>query len=196
MKTKASLEIVDARAFEQTLYRMKDKYGYGLVSVDLDEQNEILEFTIHRYAMDGNGYHVGYEEFVSQFKLYSKSDFEVTEMSPYNLSNYFLFPHLLEIDVTPAIEEKEYSMDDAIQYLKDNYGYDDSDIANLEEEVMQEAYDKGMGEGNYFPPDEDFAWQCAIQPVIEEALANLISAEFDSETRTWTLGDYEYKVGE
>lgn len=203
MQTKVELTIVDARAFEQTLLQLKSRYGYGLVSVELNEKEKVLQFTIHRYAMDGNGYHVGYEVFTTKFMLHSKSEFEVYQMAPYNLSEYFLFSHLYTIDIEPAEKEREYTIDDAIQYLKDNYGYDDSDINELAKRfgdydpdmILQTAYDEGMGEGDYFPPDEDFANQ-EISHTIEQALNTLVDASFDSDTRTWTLGEYTYKVGE
>ena len=196
MKTRATIEIVDAIAMLQALE------STGMCNhVEINYDDRIIYFTMSRYAMDGNGYHVGYEEFTGVFRLYSKRVFNITEMSPYGLSSYFIVPNALEVnEVIPAEQPRIYSKDDAIQYLIDHNKWSSwiPNYVNLldhwtDDELLQEAYDKGMGDGDYFPPDVDFAYE-ELNYVLNEALDCLPAATFDSSNGTWSLGSHTWKV--
>ena len=157
--TNYKLEAVDARALEETFNQNRIESWI----IQTGKNSPYLYFKIERYAMDGNGYHVGFEEFTGRLKLYQKQEFYVSGI-PYALSPYIVFPNQLEVDdIVPAEEEREYTVHDAAEYLK-SIGLDDPRNWNFQEyehqpdELMQMAYDNGMGEGDYFPPDEDFAF--------------------------------------
>jgi len=192
-----TLEAVDARALEET-FNKKDIESW---IIQTGKNSPYLYFKKERYAMNGNGYHVGYEVFVGRLKLYEKSEFYVHGV-PYALSPYIVFPNQLEVDgVTPAEEPREYTVHDAVEYLK-SIGKDEPEFYNFQEYehdpdyIMQLAHDNGMSEGDYFPPDEDFAFH-ELDHVLQDTIkGGLVQAEFHptqnekEEDSEWSLGRY------
>ena len=194
MKTRDKIEIVDAEALRQALESMCDY-------VNISYENELLYFTTTRYATNANGYHVGYERFTGELKLYNKSEFRVHSMSPYALSGYFVVPDALSVaSIEPAEQLKEYTKEEALEFLIEHNKWSSwiPNYVNLldhyaDDELLQEAYDRGMGEGDYFPPDDDFAYE-ELNHALNEALDCLPAATFDPNTRTWHLGSLEWKI--
>lgn len=86
MPSKFTINAVDALALYYALERLREhNYGNGVVSVHLFQDRINLEveerilaghdsglmsFITERYAMNGNGHHVGYERFTAHLDLY------------------------------------------------------------------------------------------------------------------------------
>lgn len=188
MPSKFQIDCVDALALSYALERLTEhNYGNGVESVVLDEDEEILEFTTSRYAMDGGGFHVGYEKFTAVLEL-----FEIR--SPYMgatpYSGCYVVPDFMDVSWEPAQEPFQYKIEDAIGFLDeyvDNWREElDDDPAG--DDVLQLAFDEGMGEFDYCPPDEDFAYQ-ELQYHLEKALEDMPDGEYqmDEEGRRWNL---------
>lgn len=168
-----ALTIVDARALAYAVNNNTNGKSWFSCSCGFDfcmssEHQKVLNIEVSRYAMDGHGYGVGYEYFTISLPLHKKKDFGITGI-PHALSPNFIFLSQMgssEIDIkTPEVDGT------------DSFDSDD------------EAYD----EGSYFPPDEDFAYH-ELEYLISMALDHLPEAEFDSETRTWSIGDHSWSL--
>lgn len=156
-----------------------------------------IEFWMYRDAMDGNGYRVGEERFTGVLKLYSKSDFQMNWGSPYVVSPWFIIPHMMDVaEIVPAEEPHEYTRDEAINFL-DNCKFEDDPEELSDEEVLQEAFDHGMGDGDYFQSDDDFAYH-ELEYVFNRALERLPVPTFkaDEKGRDWIVGDYDFNLDE
>lgn len=129
-----------------------------------------------RYAMDGNGYHVGYEVITYRWKAYSKRELGITGI-PYLLSSWVVNPNEFEI------ESRELPAEDVPEHDSD-CEYKADDFTNCECAEFFEGY---------WHPDDDFFYQ-EIQSILDSI--KWTNAEFDSETREWTLGFTSFNVGE
>lgn len=212
MTSKFKIECVDALALTFALERLsKHNYGNGVESVTLDEASqrhghedaETLEFVSSRYAMDGAGMHVGYESFTATFQLYPLQR-PYMGATPY--SGCFIVPDWMEVAWEPAQETHEYTAEDARQFLDeyiedwaDEIGADATDEdsqrhevpqghGNGDEQLLDLAFDSGMAEYDYTPPDEDFAYQ-ELRYHLDRALEDLPEGDFimDERGRRWEL---------
>lgn len=129
-----------------------------------DVRDDRLYFYVSRYAMDGIGYHVGYEQYEGYLPIFQKSQFYIAGL-PTSIFPDVVFPSTLEIgDIESAVDEEEYNKD-----LDD-----DSD-------------------GGYYGPDEDFAFS-ELEYALNEAIKNLPEAEFDKDTKTWSCGYFKMSI--
>lgn len=187
--TITSIQFVDAEAFRYALDQsgrfkrvncfptftdQNQLYNYA---APIDADGFTIEAVIERYAMDGNGYHVGYESITYQWKLINKHEIGVIGI-PYLLSAWVVNPNEYEItnkDLPPEdkpVHDPECEFDDPIEF-------DNCDCAEFFE--------------GYFHPEDDFFDQ-EVQSAIEEL--NYPDAEFNSDKREWTLGDMSYEMDE
>lgn len=143
--------------------RIEHNHGNGIASYELDLLERQVFFTAERYAMDGNGYGVGTEEFIGRLPI--------RRLGPH----WVVFPSELELhEVKWAGPNTEYTLDDAVRFLDEYCGprhkwlgidaaecNESLDAALVDMDVMQEAYDNGLGDGDYYRDegDDDFAWQ-------------------------------------
>ena len=129
-----------------------------------------------RYAMDGNGFHVGYETITYKWKAYSKRELGITGI-PYLLSAWVVNPNEFEI------HSKDLPCEDVPEHESDcqfkGECFDNCDCADFFE--------------GYWHPDDHFFYQ-EIQSILDSC--NWTNAEFDSETREWTLGFTSFNVHE
>ena len=198
---KWNIQLVDAYCLEQSFLRDN-------IHCEINQEAKTLQFTIERYACDPMGFHVGYERFTGELKMYNRYELGAIGGSPTGLSPHVVIPDILEVvEVVPAEEPIERTRQDAIEYLDEHFGErekwireigDDLDsIYFTDDEILHFAYDNGLGENDYYSPDEDFAYselENSLQLTINSS--NFISPEFDVETRTWSIGYREWKVGE
>lgn len=204
MDVKFAVECVDARALLLALQKLKSISGYGLTSASIEGQS--LFFAVERYAMDGDGHHVGTERFVSHLALYHCKNLGV---SHFPWSPLAAFPTALDVAIVePAQEPHEYTIVDALEFLEQ--ALEPHELEKLAVEpggdndcILQEAYDRGLGEGDYTPPDEWFAHD-ELKSVLDQALKDLPSWNFHwekDEDRHWTLGweddvQYTHRIGD
>lgn len=129
-----------------------------------------------RYAMDGNGSHVGYEVITYKWKAYSKRELGITGI-PYLLSSWVVNPNEFEI------ESRELPAEDIPEHESD-CEFKGEDFCNCECAEFFEGY---------WHPEDDFFYQ-EINSILESC--NWVEAEFNSETREWTLGFTSFNVEE
>lgn len=150
---------------------------------ELPNSEPPIGFTIHvtptsRYAMDGNGFHVGYESITYQWKAYSKRELNIGGL-PYLLSSWVVNPNEYEIINKDLPDEEEPIHDDDCEFKNNPDSFDDCDCAEFW--------------NGYYPPDDDFFYQ-EMESILE--WANWVEAEFDPDTRVWTLGYTSFNVNE
>jgi len=152
---------------------------------ELDPEHKPINLTIDvtpesRFAMDGNGFHVGYESVTYRFIAYSKRQLGIAGI-PYLLSSWVVNPNEYEIidrDLPPNDEpDPEYDHDDNCSFK--GQGFDDCDCLEFYE--------------GYYQPDDDFFYQ-EMQSILDST--NWIEAEFNPDTREWTLGYTSFNVEE
>jgi hypothetical protein len=145
-----------------------------------DDENKPIGYDIFvkysRYTMDGNGYHVGYENVTFIWKAISKRELGITGI-PYLLSSWVVNPDEFEIHLKdlPANDIPEHDPDCI---------YKAEDFANCD------CADSFEG---YFRPEDDFFYQ-EINNTLEQC--EWIEAEFNSDEREWTLGNVSYNLNE
>ena len=193
-----------------------------------------IGFTIHvtptsRFAMDGNGFHVGYETVTYEWKAYSKHELGIAGL-PYLLSSWVVNPNEYEIINKDLPDEEEpIHSDDCEAYNNadwivrmydgelelsswtiDGNRTESQAYSEAESEVLKHKQSKytdwtltrddsfdncDCAEfwNGYYPPDDDFFYQ-EIQSILE--WADWVEAEFDPDTREWTLGYTSFNVNE
>lgn len=150
---------------------------------ELPNSEPPIGFTIHvtptsRFAMDGNGFHVGYETVTYKWKAYSKHELGIAGL-PYLLSSWVVNPNEYEIINKDLPDEEEPIHNDDCEFKDDPDSFDNCDCAEFWE--------------GYYPPDDDFFYQ-EMESILE--WANWVEAEFDPDTREWTLGYTSFNVNE
>jgi len=139
----------------------------------------ILVTPTSRFAMDGNGFHVGYETITYKWKAYSKRELGISGI-PYLLSAWVINPNEFEIESKDLpMDEAEPIHSDDCEFKDDPDSFDNCDCAEFWE--------------GYCPPDDDFFYQ-EMESILE--WANWVEAEFDPDTREWTLGYTSFNVNE
>jgi len=143
-----------------------------------DADSFAIECTTSRYAMDGNGYHVGYENVTYQWKAMRKSDLNLRGI-PLLLSNWVIDPTNYEIikkDLPDnELPDPDHSHDDDCEFK--GKGFDDCDCAEYFE--------------GYWQPDDDFFYQ-EMESIIDQL--KYPEAEFDSDKREWQLGEVSFNL--
>lgn len=200
-----TVKCIDAYSLEETIHNATRNFfdeGNAWLG-DNFETDPYLYFKVERYAMDGNGFHVGYEEFVGRIRLYHKRDLGIHGI-PYALSPYVVVPSTMDVHaIKPAEEPTTHTKAEALDYLKEYREFSNSmlvDNSMSDDEIMQEAYDRGLGEGDYYPPDEDFAYQELENYLMNILIRPMVQAEFhpassEEENSRWTLGRYYFEMG-
>jgi hypothetical protein len=154
-----------------------------------------LIFTAERYAMDGLGSHVGYEKFTASLTLYPfVSGTRHHAATPE--SNWYVIPESLEVEeIIPAADTPTYKPLAAHAFLKEMDEPNSILADQLEgwdrlnaEQKLDLAFDLGLGEGDYTPPDDDFAYQ-ELDHILNQALEDLPFGSFSwaEEGRVWTI---------
>ena len=138
----------------------------------------ILVTPTSRFAMDGNGFHVGYETVTYKWIAYSKRELGIAGL-PYLLSSWVVNPNEFEIESKDLPDEEEPIHQDDCEFKDDPDSFDNCDCAEFW--------------NGYYPPDDDFFYQ-EIHSILEST--NWVEAEFDPDTREWTLGYTSFNVGE
>jgi hypothetical protein len=131
-----------------------------------------------RYAMDGNGYHVGYEDVTYKWKAQSKRELGIAGI-PYLLSSWVVNPNEFEIESMELPPDDIPEHDPECEFKDNPDSFDDCECAEFFE--------------GYYHPDDDFFYQ-EIQSILESC--NWVEAEFNSDTREWTLGYTSFNVNE
>jgi len=129
--------------------------------------------------MNGNGFHVGYETITYRWKAYSKRELGITGI-PYLLSSWVVNPNEYKVDHVELPPEDVPEHDSDCEFKDD----DEDDFCNCDCADMFEGY---------IHPDDDFLYQ-EMESILESC--NWVEAEFNSETREWTLGYTSFNVGE
>ncbi len=182
---------VDALALKLALQRMADQsLGYGITSVYLSQDDSHLMFTVERYAMDGLGHHVGHETFTAELKIFFGPELGIASCATPH-SKTVVFPAAFDVhEIIPAQEEHVYTIGEAIDFLKNAQDYNENakfERDNMStDDIIQAAHDLGMSEGDYCPPDDDFAYQ-ELYHHLYEAQANLPSGHFEPSTGVWSI---------
>ena len=150
---------------------------------ELPNSEPPIGFTIHvtptsRFAMDGNGFHVGYETVTYKWIAYSKRELGIAGL-PYLLSSWVVNPNEYEIINKDLPDEEEPIHSDDCEFKDDPDSFDNCDCAEFW--------------NGYYPPDDDFFYQ-EIQSILDST--NWVEAEFDPDTREWTLGYTSFNVNE
>ena len=98
---------------------------------------------------------------------------------PYLLSSWVVNPNEYEIINKDLPDEEEPIHNDDCEFKDDPDSFDNCDCAEFWE--------------GYYPPDDDFFYQ-EMESILE--WANWVEAEFDPDTREWTLGYTSFNVNE
>lgn len=207
---------IDAFALKEAL----EKYGNPIEGVEIwpiwnDETlswNELvnnppkpdsfeMRIKYSRYAMNPNGFHVGYENVTFRLKLYDRNSIDL-----YNYPT--ALSHLVAIPSTSQLEIIE--TDFPSKELPDIDSHDSKcSVFNREEgepdwnpidDPFPDDCDCGCNDGweGYNPPDSDFLYQDMdhiFYLLLNYHLNNIPEAEFNPNTRTWELGERSYTVG-
>lgn len=183
-------QFIDLEAFCYTMGKTGHIHSIDINPIydpnsELDSEDKPINLTIDvtpesRYAMDGSGFHVGYETTTYRWIAINKRQLGITGL-PYLLSSWVVNPNEFEIidrDFPPNDEpDPELNHDDDCPFK--GQGFDDCDCL--------EFYD------GYYQPDDDFLDQ-EMQSILD--CCNWIEAEFDPDTRQWKLGYTSFDVAE
>lgn len=201
--------LIDCRALVDAL----NNFGHPIDSAEMipiwecsnDPDNDIkvpiayqLQINYSRYAMNGNGYHVGYENVMFSVDCIKKKSIHLFGEMPYNLSSYVVNPHIFTIESSECPPEElptinSHSSDCAI-YTELPADHD-WDLCPFPDECDCGINDNWNG---YSPPDEDFFY-AELASVIHNIIqnGNLPEAEFDNKSREWRIGNEAvWRIGE
>lgn len=117
--------------------------GNGLVSAWVKDDTQCAIIHVSRYAMDGMGGGVGHEEYYGTLAIIPRNDEKV------------VVPSAMQIHWEPAQPPIETTEIDAEARLRDN----GIEFNREEDDLVELAGEHGLYEGDYCPPDDDFAWQ-------------------------------------
>ena len=213
MPSRIHVTAIDAFALKLALQRMANQsMGNGVTDVFIEKTEsrattgdegeiEYLMFTVERYAMNGTGFHVGYEKFTAALPIFHGPDLGIANCTTPH-SKDVVFPASMEIsEITPAQEPHTYTPKEALAFIDDWDEWSEEAKSALvgpdrssersrqsldDEALLQIAHDLGMSEGDYTPPDDDFAWQ-KLDYHLNEALADLPTGQFDPKEGAWSV---------
>jgi len=186
------VQLIDAEAFRSALDNdgaIKSVNCYPVFNnpdAELDypliEQPDsfAIDASIERFAMDGNGFHVGYEIVTFQWKAISKRQLEIYGI-PLLLSSWVINPLSYEIinKELPFNEEPDTNESHYDNCKFKGQSFDDCNCADNWE--------------GYYQPDDDFFHQ-EIQSIL--SMIKYPEATFNADKREWTLGDVSFNLNE
>ena len=204
------LTFVDAFALKEAL----ENYGSPIESVDIlpmwndsnlnpDDSNPdyfIMVIYFSRFAMNGHGFHIGYENVTFNLKLYSKREMGLSGI-PYNLSHLVCIPDVTQLEIVNRILPDE-ELPDESHHEKDCEVFQRSLLHpwNPENEPFPDDCTCECNDNweVYSHPDDDFLYnemESVFTLIMQYSINDLPEAEFDSESRTWSLNERKYTVG-
>jgi hypothetical protein len=116
--------------------------GNGLVNVHVDDDAQCAIIQVDRTAYTAFGYECGKEEYYGTLAAITHDDTQV------------VVPSAMQIHWEPAQPPITHDEIDAEARLRDN----EIPFA-AEDDLVELANEHGLYEGDYSPPDDDFAWQ-------------------------------------
>jgi hypothetical protein len=158
------------------------------VSYRYDKKGKIVGAELHcrysHYAMDGNGYHVGYEEVLFKLKGIEKSSLGIhsfpTVISAFVVNTEDVIIKVLSLPPEDKPTNESHRDDCPNRKRKRQNNWEECDCLDFNE--------------GYYPPDEDFFYQ-EWENIVYQAMKHIPIAEFSNEPeRVWTLGDIEYNI--
>lgn len=178
-----SIQFIDVESF---CYTLTDQSNIDSISIEptYDALGQVIGFSVFanysRYTMDGNGYHVGYENVTYKWIAINKRQLEITGI-PYLLSSWVVNPDSFEI------ESKDLPNNDIPEHDPECEFKDDPNPNSFDDCDCGEFFE------GYFQPEDDFFYS-EMNHILEQC--DWIEAEFNSDTREWTLGYTSFNVGE
>jgi len=135
---------IPLRAFLDAAKANLSGTGNGLVNAWVDDDTQCVIIHVSRYATDGVGGHMdSHEEYYGTLAIIPHNDEKV------------VVPSAMQIHWEPARPPVEITEIDAEARLRDN----GIDFNREEDDLVDLAGEHGLYEGDYCPPDDDFAWQ-------------------------------------
>jgi len=195
------IKFIDVESFCYTLGKSGHIHSIEINPVFSGPNSELpnseppIGFTIDvtptsRYAMDGNGYHVGYESVTYRWIARSKKELGIAGV-PHLLSSWVVNPIEYEIESKDLPDEDQLVHDDDCEFSNDPDNFDDCEFSNDPDNF--DDCDCADHFNGYYPPDDDFFYQ-EIESIM--STCNWIEAEFNSDTREWKLGYTSFNVNE
>ena len=189
MNTLHHIQLIDAEAFRYAMEHSGMIHSISCYPIFNDPNSEFnypevkadsfaIDVKTSRFAMDGNGFHVGYETVIYQWKAIRKADLNIYGGIPRLLSNWVIDPDNYEIIEKDLPPDEDPIHDDDCEFK----GTDDWDQCDCNE------YWNG-----YFRPDDDFFHQ-EIQAIIDQL--KYPEAKFNADEREWTLGDCRFNLND
>ena len=185
------VQLIDAEAFRVALeenisiesitcYPVFNDRSAELNYPDSEPDSFAIEATTSRYAMNGTGYHVGYETVTYKWIAIEKTQLGILGL-PYLLSRWVIDPDQYEIITKnlPINEDPDPNLnhDDDCEFKGQDF--DQCDCI--------EFWD------GYYQPEDDFFYS-EMNAIIFQL--KYPDAEFDSEMREWTLGAVSFNLNE
>jgi hypothetical protein len=200
---------IDAFAMKEAL----ENYGNPIESVDIlpmwhdsnkepnDANPDYFIMVIHysRYAMNPNGFYIGYENVTFEMKLYTKKEFNLHGI-PYNLSHLVCIPNCDQLEIVNCNLPDE-ELPDESHHESDCEVFNRSLLRpwNPEKEPFADDCTCGCNDEweGYSHPDDDLFYQemDSIFYIIMNG-KTIPEAKFDATKSEWTLGDQSYVVGQ
>jgi len=196
------IKVYDAEVVYQAM-KASDEFYF----VEFNREKGIIYCTIERYAMDGHGYHVGYERFKYTIgPLLTKERMGVYNMGPWGLSKYvFLHADITncEVKVIPAEEEHRPTKTELIEYIIEmrKGEYTKTELRKMSKDEIEDiASNLGYYDGVYYPADEDFAYE-VFRVTMEDIVLKIIDENpndweytYNAEGGYWSLGDLIWDI--
>jgi hypothetical protein len=186
-----SIQFIDVESFCYTLGKQSNIDSISIepkwasdsdYRADLTSDQKPIGFDIFvkysRYTMDGNGYHVGYENVKFNWKAINKRELGITGI-PYLLSSWVVNPNEFEIKSKDLPDNDDPEHDPECEFKDDSDSFDDCSCADSFE--------------GYFQPEDDFFYT-EMNHILEQC--DWIEAEFSSDTREWQLGFTSFNLNE
>jgi hypothetical protein len=220
-KARFTIGAVDAHCLYHSLERLRQhNHGNGVSNVEEPDPEDVyihvtratdewcaedstvlkttpglLLFTAERYAMNGVGFHVGYEKFTASLTLYPfVSGIRHHAATPQ--SKFYVIPETFDVEeIIPATDTPEHTAEDARRFLVQMSTPGSLLADQLKDwqlldgdQRLELAFSLGLGEGDYYPPDHDFAYQ-ELDHILNQALEDLPFGSFSwaEEGRVWTI---------
>lgn len=156
------LTLIDVYALKEAL----EESGGPIQSVSIEElsaDNRSLQMIVYysRYATDGNGSHVGYEDVIFSTTCLNRLELGLHAGIPMGLSEWVVNPNSFKIDRTDLPKP----------------------------DIFKEGEDEDNDNG-YCPPDNDFFYE-ELDYIINHLIDSdsIPAAEFDPVNREWSIGN-------
>jgi hypothetical protein len=195
MNTSNLLHLIDAEAFRYALEKSGRIHSINCYPIypNIEPDSELdpdpkpitfaIDVTTSRFAMNGTGYHIGYEVVTFQWKAINKSELGIHSGLPYLLSKWVINPDEFEI----------INKDLPINEDPNPNDHHDPDCEFKGQPFEDNECDCLDNWDGYFRPEDDFFYQ-DMQSIV--SMLKYPDAEFDSDKREWTLGDISFNLNE